>query len=118
MTGKIPTGPIGLAAVIVVAIASLAIGAGAASASAGTVVYNNLNTVPSTVNGLVTGFPDQDTYSIAPFHFPFGGMVEFAARPGVIKSLTAQVDSFTCEHGSTVSKTASRRTPTRGSPTS
>jgi hypothetical protein len=91
MSGKIPTGRIVLVA-MVVAIAALTI---SAAASALTVVYSNFNTVPSTVNG----HPDEDTYSAAPFEFPFGGMVEFSHRPGTIKNLTAQVDSFTCEHG-------------------
>ncbi|HLM85144.1 MAG TPA: hypothetical protein VK272_03035 [Solirubrobacteraceae bacterium] len=93
MTGKIPTRlTIGFLG-IVVAIVSLAIGASAASATS--VVYNNFNTVPSVVNK----FLDQDTYSTPPFEFPFGGMVEFTKRPGAIKSLITQVDSFTCEHG-------------------
>jgi hypothetical protein len=93
MSGKIPTGRIGLVAVVV-AIAALTISA-AASALPLTVVYNNFNTVPATVNS----HPNEDTYSAAPFEFPFGGMVEFSHRPGTIKSMTAQVDSFTCEHG-------------------
>jgi hypothetical protein len=93
MSGKIPTGRIGLAAIVVV-IAALTISA-AASALAPTVVYSNFNTVPANVNG----HPNEDTYSAAPFEFPFGGMVEFSHRPGTIKTLTAQVDSFTCEHG-------------------
>jgi hypothetical protein len=95
MTGKIPAGPVRLAVAIVIAIGALAIGAATASAAPAKVVYSNLNTVPSMVNGK----PNEDTYSEAPFDFPFGGMVEFSHRPGVIKSLTAQVDSFTCEHG-------------------
>ncbi len=95
MTGKIPTIAGKLVAAILLAVGSLAITAGAASAAPATVVYSNLNTVPATVNG----HPNEDTYSAAPFEFPFGGMVEFTHRPGTIKSLTAQVDSFTCEHG-------------------
>src|SRR5271165_5101186 len=93
MSGKIPAGRMWLAAVVI-AIGALAMSS-AASALAPTVVYSNLNTVPTTVNG----HPDEDTYSAAPFEFPFGGMVEFSHRPGTLKSLTAQVDSFTCEPG-------------------
>jgi hypothetical protein len=92
MSGKIPTGRLGLVAVAI-AIGALAM---SATASALTVVYSNFNTVPSTVNS----HPDEDTYSAAPFEFPFGGMVEFSHRPGTLKNLTTQVDSFTCEHGS------------------
>ncbi len=94
MTVRIRGARIGLVGALVVATAWLAIGVGTASASSGVVVYNNLNTVPGTVNGL----PDQDTYSAAPFEFPFGGLVEIHAL-GVMKSLTLDVDSFTCEHG-------------------
>jgi hypothetical protein len=95
MSGTIPTGRMRLVAAIVVAIGALASGAATASAAAPKVVYNNLNTVPTTVNM----FPNEDTYSESPFYFPFGGLVEFSHRPGTIKSMTAQVDSFTCEHG-------------------
>lgn len=95
MTGRIPSTPAKLAVAILIAIGSLAISAGAASAAPAKVVYSDFNTVPPMVNG----HPNQDTYSAAPFEFPFGGMVAFTPRPGVIKSLTAQVDSFTCEHG-------------------
>jgi hypothetical protein len=95
MHGKIPVSRVRLATVVVaIAIGALAMSA-TASALKSTVVYSNLNTVPSMVNG----HPNQDTYSAAPFEFPFGGEVAFIARPGVIKSLTTQVDSFTCEHG-------------------
>ncbi len=91
MSGKIPTGRIGLVAALV-AVGALAM---SSTASALTVVYSNFNTVPS----VVKGHADEDTYSAAPFEFPFGGMVEFSHRPGAIKNLTAEVDSFTCEHG-------------------
>ncbi|MGA2452782.1 MAG: hypothetical protein ABSG93_04620 [Solirubrobacteraceae bacterium] len=95
MTGKIPTAAVKSAAAVLLAIGSLAITAGGASAALTRVVYNNLNTVAPTVNGL----PNEDTYSLDSEHFPVGGMVEFTKRPGVLKSLTTQVDSFTCEHG-------------------
>jgi hypothetical protein len=91
MNGKIPTSRIVLA-VIVIMIGALTISA-AASALPSKVVYSNLNTVPASVNK----HPNEDTYSAAPFEFPFGGEVAFTARPGVIKSLTTQVDSFTCD---------------------
>jgi hypothetical protein len=95
MNGKIPVNRMRRVAVVgVVAVVALAMSAAAASA-AGKVVYSDLNTVPAEVNG----HPNQDTYSAAPFEFPFGGIVEFSHRPGVIKSMIAQVDSFTCEHG-------------------
>jgi hypothetical protein len=95
MRGTIPTSRVRPAAATVVAIGVLAISAAAASAAPSVVVYNNFNTVPAKVNEK----PNEDTYSAAPFEFPFGGMVEFTHRPGTIKSLTTQVDSFTCEHG-------------------
>jgi hypothetical protein len=98
MTGTIP-GPARLASATVAAgvavIAYLAICVGTAGAAPARAVYNNLNTVPATVNGK----PNEDTFSLDSENFPFGGMVEFTHRPGVIKSLTTQVDSFTCEHG-------------------
>lgn len=76
------------------ALALMVLGTGAASATE--VVYNNFNTVPSTVNGKA----NTDTYSQDFEGFPFGGMVEFPrARDNVIKSLSFQVDSFACEHG-------------------
>lgn len=96
MNGMIPVRRARLATVaIVIAVGTLTVGAAAASASPANVVYSNLNTVPATVNT----FPDQDTFSAASFELPFGGLVAFSPRPGVIKSLTTQVDSFTCEHG-------------------
>jgi len=96
MTGKVRRGAaMRAAAAVLTALVASALCAAAAGAAAGNVVYNNLNTVPGTVNGQ----PDQDTFAAAPFEFPFGGMVEFSPRPGVLKTLTAQVDSFTCEHG-------------------
>ena len=95
MTGKIPVPLPSWRAAILIAIGSLTISAGAVFAAPAKVVYSDLNTVPPTVHA----HPDEDTYSAAPFEFPFGGMVEFTPRPGTIKSLTADVDSFTCEHG-------------------
>jgi hypothetical protein len=93
MIGKIPVSR-GRLAAVAVALAALAINAAPASASV-KVVYSNLNTVQPFVNSE----PNEDTYSAAPFEFPFGGIVEFSHRPGVLKSMSAQVDSFTCEHG-------------------
>jgi hypothetical protein len=96
MIGKIPVGRARLAAVAVgIAVAAMTMVASVAIASPTKVVYSNFNTVPTLVNGL----PNQDTYSAAPFEFPFGGLVQFSARPGVLKSLTTEIDSFTCEHG-------------------
>jgi hypothetical protein len=94
MTERIPARLARLMAVGLVAIGALAMTAG--SASAAETVYTNFNTVP----GLVNGFPNQDTYSLDSEYFPVGGMVEFPrTRATRIKALSAQVDSFTCEHG-------------------
>jgi hypothetical protein len=95
MNGKIPTSRRWLGVAIACAVGVMVTNVAAAGAAPARPVYNNLNTVPAMVNGAT----DEDTYSAAPFEFPFGGMVEFSHRPGVIKSLTADVDSFTCEHG-------------------
>ncbi len=76
----------------VTAGAVFAAGAGAANV----VAYNNLNTVPATVNGQ----PNEDTYSLDYENFPTGGMVELAAgTSGHAKSLTTQLDNFTCQVG-------------------
>lgn len=83
-----------LCAVSLLALGSLALTAGAADASP-EVIYNNFNTVPATVNGL----PNQDTYSSSIFEFPFGGMVELKHTHDRIKSVSIQVDSFSCEVG-------------------
>lgn len=93
MIGKIPVGRARLAAVAV-ALAVVAINAASANASVKT-VYSNFNTVQPTVNG----HPNEDTYSAAAFEFPFGGIVAFSPRPGGLKSIAAEIDSFTCEHG-------------------
>ncbi len=83
-----------LAAPIVVVLGCLAMSAGASASSE--VAYNNLNTVPATVNGL----PNEDTYSLDYEYFEFGGQVELANTVGhVAKSLTTQLDNFTCEYG-------------------
>ncbi len=81
-------------AICLVAVGSLAIAAGAASAST-EVVYNNFNTVPAMVNGL----PNTDTYSAYINYFPFGGMVMFKHSHDSLKSLSAEIDSFSCEVG-------------------
>jgi hypothetical protein len=94
MNGKIPTSRIVLA-VVAIAVAALTMSA-AANALPSKVVYSNLNTVPATVNE----HTNEDTFSLYSGYFPAGGMVAFTARPGVLKSLTTEVDSFTCEHGS------------------
>lgn len=75
-------------------VASLLLAAGSANASE--VVYNNFNTVPAMVNM----HPDTDTYSLDFEYFPFGGMVEIPrTRDSVLKAISIQVDSFTCEAG-------------------
>ncbi len=73
---------------------------GSASASTPEVAYNNLNTVPATVNGK----PNEDTYSQDYEAFMgggmFGGQVETAlTNSRVLKSLTSEVDVFACESG-------------------
>ncbi len=72
------------------------------SANAGTqVAYNNLNTVPSTVNGKA----NEDTYSIPYFDgfnagTGWGGQVQTVNTNGrVLKSITTQLDVFACERG-------------------
>jgi hypothetical protein len=84
-----------LAATLVVA-GSLC--AGVATASAGAeVIYNNLNTVATTVNA----FPNEDTFSecfACNGHQSVGGEVELGGTDRTIKSLTAEVDSFLCEN--------------------
>jgi hypothetical protein len=59
------------------------------------VVYNNFNTVPTEVNG----HPNTDTYSDYINDMPFGGMVAFKPSSLELKSISAQVDSFSCELG-------------------
>jgi hypothetical protein len=93
MIGRIPKRAAKLAVAILAATALLAVAAGAASASE--VVYNNLNTVAPTVNGL----PNEDTLSADSTYFPVGGMVQFANTDRGLKTLTTEVDSFTCEYG-------------------
>jgi hypothetical protein len=96
MNGKIPASRMGLTVTAVAfSIAAMAMSAVTASATPGKVVYNNLNTVAATVNGL----PNEDTYSLDAENFPVGGMVEFSKRPGALKSLTTELDSFSCERG-------------------
>ncbi len=94
MIGRIPRAA-ALGAAALLAAAAAAIGAATASASPPVVVYNNLNTVPLLVNGTT----NEDTYSLDYEYFPIGGLVEFSKRPGVLKSLTTEIDSFTCERG-------------------
>jgi hypothetical protein len=93
MIGRIPKRAAKLAVAILAATALLAVAAGAASASE--VVYNNLNTVATTVNGL----PNEDTLSATSTYFPVGGMVKFANTDRGLRTLTTEVDSFTCEYG-------------------
>jgi hypothetical protein len=94
MTERIPGRLSALIGAIAMMIGCLAITAGAASATE--VAYNNLNTVAPTVNGL----PNEATFSLDGQNFPVGGLVAFAPTRGhAIKSLTAQLDVFACEHG-------------------
>ena len=72
----------------------------AGTSAASEVAYNNLNTVPSMVNGK----PDEDTYSQDYEGFMaggmFGGQIETVqTNKRTVKSLTTQVDVFACEYG-------------------
>ncbi len=83
----------GAAVTTALAFGSLLASSAAAATEPG---YNNLNTVPSMVNGK----PDEDTYSQDFEGFPFGGQVETVnTNSRLIKSLTTQLDVFVCEHG-------------------
>jgi len=80
------------------ACSAVAFVTGASAASE--VAYNNLNTVPTMVNGKA----NEDTYSQDYEAFSagkmFGGQVETVnTNSRVLKSLTTQVDVFACEHG-------------------
>ncbi len=95
MTERISARLLRLAAAGLTVVACLALTASAASAMKAT-AYNNLNTVPATVNGL----PDEDTYSLDYEYFPVGKQVETGpTNGGKIASLTTQLDVFACEHG-------------------
>jgi hypothetical protein len=94
MIGRIPKRAAKLAVALLAATALMAVAAGAASA-ASEVVYNNLNTVAPLVNGKT----NEDTLSASSTYFPVGGMVEFANTDRGLRTLTTEVDSFTCEYG-------------------
>lgn len=82
------------AAPMLVAVGCLALSAGASASTE--IAYNNLNTVAPTVNG----HPNEDTYSLDYEFFEVGGQVELAKTADhVAKSLTTQLDNFTCERG-------------------
>ncbi len=90
---------LGLALAMVLACVA-ATAAGSASAANTEVAYDNLNTVPSTVNGKT----DEDTYSQDYEAFMgggmFGGQVETViTNSRVVKRLTSEVDVFACESG-------------------
>ncbi len=84
---------------VVAALLCAAIGASSANA-APEVAYNNLNTVPATVNGK----PNEDTYSQDYEAFMggklFGGQIETVeTNSRLLKSIGTEVDVFKCEHG-------------------
>lgn len=97
MIGKIPTRSLRLGATILVALGALMISVATASA-AEEVIYNNLNTVATTVNG----FPNQDTFSQS-----YGGggvtsvgnVLSFAGFDRKLRKVTTEIDSFKCEKG-------------------
>jgi hypothetical protein len=87
-------------ALAVVAMLAFAVVAAGSAEAVTEVAYNNLNTVPSSVNGK----PDEDTYSQDYEAFMgsgmFGSQIETAiTNSRVVKSLTTQLDVFACEHG-------------------
>lgn len=89
-----------LALAVVMALACAAMMAAASASAATEVAYNNLNTVPTTVNGKA----DEDTYSQDYEAFMgggmFGGQIETVqTNSRVLKGLTTQVDVFACETG-------------------
>jgi len=94
MIEQIELGLARLCVLCLLAFASLAVAASAASAST-EVVYNNFNTVPAEVNG----HPNTDTYSAYINYFPFGGMIGINQSQRTLRSLSAEVDSFSCEVG-------------------
>jgi len=96
MTGKIPSRNIRVGAAILIALAALMVSVAAASAKE--VIYDNLNTVPASVNGM----PDRDTFSQS-----YGGggvtsvgnVLSFAGSGRKLSSVTTEIDSFKCEKG-------------------
>ncbi|HXB16862.1 MAG TPA: hypothetical protein VNV44_14095 [Solirubrobacteraceae bacterium] len=93
---KLRIGQFALAVVAMFAFTALV----AASAGANEVAYNNLNTVPATVNG----HPDEDTYSQDYEGFmggkAFGGQIETVnTNSRLVRRLTTQLDVFACETG-------------------
>ena len=87
-------------ALALVAMLAFAVVAAGSAGAATEVAYNNLNTVPSMVNGK----PDEDTYSQDYEAFMgggmFGGQIETViTNSRTVKALTTQLDVFACEHG-------------------
>ena len=94
------TQPLRKLAIAFSALFALALVASAGAGAMTEVAYNNLNTVPATVNGK----PTEDTYSQDYEAFSgtgqFGGQIETAiTNSRVVKKLTTQLDVFACEHG-------------------
>lgn len=98
MIGMIPMRTAKLASATLVALSALAISAATADASHSEVIYNNLNTVPTTVNGL----PNDDTFSQS---YGGGGVTAvgnelgFAGTARELTSVKTEIDSFKCERG-------------------
>ncbi len=81
-------------------LAGSAVASVSSAAASPELAYNNLNTVPATVNGK----PDEDTYSQDYEAFMgagmFGGQIETVnTNNRLVKSLETNVDVFACEHG-------------------
>lgn len=96
MNGMIPGRTAKLLATALLAIGLLCVGTGAASAGA-EVIYDNINTVATMVNG----HANEDTFSECfecNGHKSVGGEIELGGTDRTIKSLTTQVDSFLCEN--------------------
>jgi hypothetical protein len=105
---KLRIGQFALAVIAMFALTALV----AASAGANEVAYNNLNTVPGTVNG----HPDEDTYSQDYEAFEgtgmFGGQIETVlTNSRIVKRLTTQLDVFACETGEYQLENCSTRHP-------
>ena len=98
MSKQVLTGLAVACASVLACAATVTVGSASASTE---VAYNNLNTVPSSVNGK----PNEDTYSIPYFDgfnatTGWGGQVQTVITNNrLLKTITSQVDVFSCEYG-------------------
>ncbi len=90
-------GKLSSALVVLLAFALVAV---ASAGAANEVAYNNLNTVPASVNGKATEDTYSQDYEGFSGHGQFGGQIETViTNSRVVKRLTTQLDVFACEHG-------------------